>query len=128
MFEDGPSRCKETEFASDNIGKDSFCPFEEVIVVIEKINELAGVGSVSGVKRRHGVGFGADGETSSDGLAVSAFAREMAKISSELSKIPEIREDRVKDLKRQVEDGTYDPNLKALAGRLIWAGINKIED
>ena len=97
-------------------------------MVIEKINGLTGVSSVNDVKKRRGVGFGPDGETSADGLAVSAFAREMANISFELSKIPEVREDRVKDLKRQLEEGTYEPNLQALAGRLIWAGINKIED
>jgi flagellar biosynthesis anti-sigma factor FlgM len=101
---------------------------EEVIVVIEKINELTGVGSVGGVKKRRDAGFGSEGETSADGLALSPFAREMAKISLEMSKIPEVREDRVKDLKRQVEEGAYDPNLNALAGRLIWAGINRIED
>lgn len=96
--------------------------------MIEKINGLTGVSSVNDVKKRRDVGFGADGETSADGLAVSAFAREMANISLELNKIPEVREDRIKDLKRQIEDGTYEPNLKALAGRLVWAGINKIED
>ena len=95
-------------------------------MVIEKINGLAGVGSVNDIKKHRG--FGSGGETSADGLAVSAFAREMANISFELNKVPDVREDRVKDLKRQVEEGTYEPNLKALAGRLIWAGINKIED
>ncbi|MDR0765023.1 MAG: flagellar biosynthesis anti-sigma factor FlgM [Synergistaceae bacterium] len=96
--------------------------------MIEKISGLTGAGAVNDIKKRHGVGVGYDGETSVDGLAVSSFAREMAKISFELSKIPDVREDRVKDLKRRVEEGTYAPNLEALAGRLIWAGINKIED
>jgi anti-sigma28 factor (negative regulator of flagellin synthesis) len=98
-----------------------------VIAVIEKINALTGVGSINDVKRRRDASFGTDG-TSADGLAVSDFAREMAKISVELNKIPDVREYRVKDLKHQVEEGTYDPNLRVLAGRLIWAGINKIED
>ena len=97
-------------------------------MVIEKINGLTGVSSVSDVKKRRNIGFGTEGETSADGLAVSAFAREMANITAELNKIPEMREDRIKDLKRQVGDGTYEPNLQALAGRLIWAGINRIED
>ena len=97
-------------------------------MVIDKINGLSGVGAVNDVKRRRAVGYGTEGETSADGLAVSAFAREMANISAELNKIPDVREDRVKDLKRQVEEGTYEPNLEALAGRLIWAGINRIED
>jgi negative regulator of flagellin synthesis FlgM len=97
--------------------------------MIEKINDAAGVGSVGGVKHRKNAGYGAEGDSfGSDGLAVSPFAREMANISFELGKIPEVREDRVRDLKRQVEEGKYDPDLKALAGRLLWAGINKIED
>ncbi|MDR3164638.1 MAG: flagellar biosynthesis anti-sigma factor FlgM [Synergistaceae bacterium] len=96
--------------------------------MIEKINELTGVGSVSGVQKRRDSSFGAEKETSADGFVVSDFAREMANISLELNKIPEVREDRVKDLKRQVEEGTYAPNLEALADRLIWAGINRIED
>ena len=97
-------------------------------MVIEKINGLTGVSSLGDVRQCRGSGFGSEWETSADGLAVSAFAREMAKISFEMSKIPDVREDRVKDLKRQVEEGTYDPNLQVLAGRLIWAGINRIED
>jgi negative regulator of flagellin synthesis FlgM len=96
--------------------------------MIEKINELGGVSPVSGVKSRKGAGYGQENETSADGLAVSSFAREMANISFEMSKVPEVREDRVKDLKRRVDEGNYNPDLRELAGRLIWAGINKIED
>jgi anti-sigma28 factor (negative regulator of flagellin synthesis) len=96
--------------------------------MIDKINELTGVAPISGVKPRRGAGYDRDGESPADGFAVSPFAREMANISFELNKIPEVREDRVRDLKRRVEEGTYDPDLEALAGRLIWAGINKIEN
>ena len=96
--------------------------------MIEKINEVGGVGAVSGVKSRRGVGYGPDGENLADGLAVSPFAREMANISQEMSRIPEVREDRIKDLKRQIDEGSYNPDLRELAGRLIWAGINRIED
>jgi flagellar biosynthesis anti-sigma factor FlgM len=98
--------------------------------MIEKINDLTGVGGVSGVQRRKSAGYYGQDETSAngDGLAVSSFAREMANISFELSQIPEVREDKVKDLKRQIDEGSYNPDLRGLAGRLIWAGINKIED
>ena len=96
--------------------------------MIEKINEVGGMGAVSSVKSRRGVGYGPDGESAADGLAVSPFAREMANISQEMSRIPEVREDRIKDLKRQIEEGSYNPDLRELAGRLVWAGINRIED
>jgi len=96
--------------------------------MIEKINELSSVGAVSAVKSRKGAGYGQEGDQAGDGLAVSAFAREMANISFEMSKVPEVREDKINDLKRQIDEGTYNPDLRELAGRLIWAGINKIED
>ena len=96
--------------------------------MIEKIGEVGGVGAVNGVKSRKGAGYGLDGESVADGLAVSQFAREMANISQEMSRIPDVREDRIMDLKRQIEEGSYNPDLRELAGRLVWAGINKIED
>ena len=97
--------------------------------MIEKINELSGVSPITGVKQKRGVaGFADEGTTGQDGLAVSSFAREMASISAELAKIPEIREDKVADLKKQIDEGAYKPDLNALAGRLIWAGINKTEE
>ncbi|MDR3281108.1 MAG: flagellar biosynthesis anti-sigma factor FlgM [Synergistaceae bacterium] len=97
--------------------------------MIEKINDVAGVSSVGSTKPRSRASYGS-GEFSvaEDGLAVSPFAREMANISFELSKVPEVREDRIKDLKSQIDEGRYNPDLNALAGRLLWAGINKIEN
>ena len=96
--------------------------------MIEKINELGGVGAVNSIKSRKGAGYGPDEVSAADGLAVSPFAREMANISLEMSRIPEVREDKVEDLKRRIDEGNYNPDLRELAGRLVWAGINKIED
>lgn len=97
--------------------------------MIEKINELSGVSSVGGVKLKRDARFdlGEEIASSHDDLAVSSFAREMANISASLSKVPEIREAKIEDLKRQIDEGTYKPDLRALARRLVWAGINKIE-
>jgi negative regulator of flagellin synthesis FlgM len=93
--------------------------------MIEKINEIAGISPVSGIKSKRG--WGQEGIASSqDGLAVSPFAREMANISNELAKVPDVREDKVRDLKRQIEEGSYSVDLDALAKRLVWAGINRI--
>ena len=74
-------------------------------------------------KRSEGVQGG-----SSDAVSVSSFARELAQATGELKKLPEVRQDRVEDLRRQVESGTYQPDLKAVAARLVWAGILKPED
>jgi flagellar biosynthesis anti-sigma factor FlgM len=95
--------------------------------MIEKINDIAGISPLSGVKLKKGLRPG-ELPYSQDDLAVSPFAREMANISSELAKVPEVREDLVRDLKRQIDEGSYKVDLDALAKRLIWAGINRIED
>ncbi|MDR1916707.1 MAG: flagellar biosynthesis anti-sigma factor FlgM [Synergistaceae bacterium] len=97
--------------------------------MIEKINDPSGVGSLGNVKPRRGTSYDLeDAIAGKDDLAVSPFAREMANISLELTKVPDVREDRVEDLKRQIEEGSYNPDLKVLAARLLWAGINKTED
>jgi flagellar biosynthesis anti-sigma factor FlgM len=103
-------------------------PPKEVIVMIEKINEIGGVSGVGALKQKRGAAYDLEAlGGAADGLAVSPFAREMANISAELNKVPDVREDRVLDLKRRIEDGTYEPDIEALAARLVWAGINKIE-
>lgn len=97
--------------------------------MIEKIHELQSTANVNGIKnRRWGLQNTEEVQASIDGLAVSPFAREMANISSEMSKIPDVREDRVRDLKRQIEEGTYKIDVDALAARLVWAGINRVEE
>ena len=97
--------------------------------MIDKINEVQGAAHVNGIKSKRWGSQGADeAAIAQDGLAVSPFAREMATISAEMAKVPEVREDKVRDLKRQIEEGTYNPDLNALASRLVWAGINRIED
>lgn len=97
--------------------------------MIDKIHEMQGLAAVKGIKnRRFGVVAQEDMQQSVDGLAVSPFAREMANISAEMAKIPDVREDLVRDLKKQIENGTYKVDIDGLASRLVWAGINRIED
>ena len=95
--------------------------------MIEKINEVTGASQVGRIKSKRGWSQ-EELASSQDGLAVSPFAREMANISNELAKIPDVREDRVRDLKRQIEEGSYSVDVDALAKRLVWAGINRIEE
>jgi negative regulator of flagellin synthesis FlgM len=68
------------------------------------------------------------GEAQGDGLEVSAFAKELAKVSSELKKVPEIRNERVDALRKQIQSGTYTPNLTLVAQRLLAAGILQKEE
>lgn len=97
--------------------------------MIDKINELQSTAAVKGIKnKRWGLSGQDETQAAIDGLAVSPFAREMANISAEMAKIPDVREDRVSDLKRQIESGTYKVDVEGLAARLVWAGISRIED
>lgn len=99
--------------------------------MIDKINEMTGAGAAGGIKGKRGtwLDFEYDGQVNrEDGLAVSSFAREMANIANELNKVPEVREAKVAEIKSQIDNGTYNPNLKALAQRLVWAGITNPEN
>lgn len=99
--------------------------------MIDKINEISGAGSLGGIKGKRGTWLDSenDGQArNEDGLAVSSFARELANIANELSKTPEVREAKVEEIKGQIETGTYNADLRALAQRLVWAGIIGSED
>ena len=56
-------------------------------------------------------------------LYTSSFAKTLKKAVEEAKKIPEVREDRVEILKRKIQDGTYEPDLDALARILRKAGF-----
>lgn len=96
--------------------------------MIDKIHEVQSSMSVNGVKRKMGLHGQEENAQALDGFAVSPFAREWANISTEMSKIPDVREDKVADLKRRIEEGSYKVDVEGLAARLVWAGINRIED
>jgi len=63
-----------------------------------------------------------------DGIEFSSFAVELAKISGELKKIPDVREQLVEDFKRQIAEGTYSPDMNQVARSLIGAGLLDRED
>jgi len=99
--------------------------------MIDKINEISVGGQVGGVKGKRGTWLDYESERVSgqgDGVAVSSFARELANIANEMSKTPEVREAKVDEIRGQIENGEYNPNLRALAQRLVWAGITRSED
>ena len=56
------------------------------------------------------------------------FAVELAKVSGELKKIPDVREQLVEDFKKKIAEGTYSPDLNRVARALISAGLLEGED
>ncbi len=97
--------------------------------MIEKINELYGTQAASKVGRKKPYGSDGDGVTQKeDAVNVSSFAKEMATVFAEMKKIPEVREDKSEDLRKQIAQGTYNPDMNLLAQRLVWAGILNSEE
>jgi flagellar biosynthesis anti-sigma factor FlgM len=48
---------------------------------------------------------------------------ELSKVSAELKKIPDVREDLVEGFRKQIQEGTYAPDLEKVARSLIVAGL-----
>ena len=61
--------------------------------------------------------------TTTDEANFSPFAKELGRIMNELEKVPEIRQDKVNDLRKQVTAGTYSPDLAKVARSLVIAGL-----
>ncbi|MFQ5430888.1 MAG: flagellar biosynthesis anti-sigma factor FlgM [Nitrospinota bacterium] len=52
-------------------------------------------------------------------IAVSDLGKEIAKIHEEIKNTPEIRPEKVQELKGKIEDGTYYVNSNDIAGKII---------
>ncbi|MFY9394799.1 MAG: flagellar biosynthesis anti-sigma factor FlgM [Halanaerobiales bacterium] len=58
-----------------------------------------------------------------DKVLISNKALNIKDIQKELAQIPEIREDRVKELKEQVQKGTYRVPARAIASKILNYGL-----
>ena len=90
--------------------------------MIEKIPGVYGPKAVHkiNVKKNY---QSASGEGGKDGVEFSSFAVELSKVSAELKKIPDVREDLVEGFRKQIQEGTYAPDLEKVARTLIVAGL-----
>lgn len=60
---------------------------------------------------------------SKDQVTVSEKAKEIGRLQIEVSKLPEIRADRVDEIKNAINAGTYDVKGEAVAGKLLKEAI-----
>ncbi|MBI3592379.1 MAG: flagellar biosynthesis anti-sigma factor FlgM [Nitrospirae bacterium] len=60
---------------------------------------------------------------SKDQVTVSESAKEIGRLQAEVSKVPEIRADRVEEVKNAVNAGTYNVKGEAVAGKLLKEAI-----
>ena len=54
-----------------------------------------------------------------DEVDLSNVAKDFASIKRMLSDVPEVREDKVQDIKQKMEDGTYDVSSKDVASKIL---------
>jgi flagellar biosynthesis anti-sigma factor FlgM len=93
-----------------------------VLPVIEKIGGLYDVEAAAKAKAKKG--YGTIGvQNIRDEAEFSAFAVELARVSAELKSVPEVRQERIDEFKKQVEAGAYSPPLEKVAHNLFLAGI-----
>lgn len=59
----------------------------------------------------------------SDGLEVSGFGQIMSRSMAEAKRIPDVRQEKVGAIKSQIDSGTYNPDSRSIAARLIAAGL-----
>jgi len=58
-----------------------------------------------------------------DEVNLSPFAKELGRIMGELEHVSEVRQDKVDEFKKQVTEGTYNPDLAKVAQSLLIAGL-----
>jgi negative regulator of flagellin synthesis FlgM len=60
---------------------------------------------------------------SKDQVTVSERAKDIARLQTEVSNVPEIRADRVQELQNAINTGTYNVRGEAVAGKFIREAI-----
>ena len=58
-----------------------------------------------------------------DKVMVSDRAKEIGRLQAEVSKIPDVRTDRVEDVKNAVNTGTYNVKGEAVAGKMLKEAV-----
>ena len=58
-----------------------------------------------------------------DEVNFSPFAKELGRVMGELEHIPEVRQDKINDFKKQITEGTYKPDPVKVARSLLIAGL-----
>ncbi|MCG6536991.1 MAG: flagellar biosynthesis anti-sigma factor FlgM [Syntrophales bacterium LBB04] len=58
-----------------------------------------------------------------DRISISSQTREINLAKGVIDKLPEIREDVVKDIKQAIDNGAYQVNLEKIAGKMVTESI-----
>ncbi|MCX7827600.1 MAG: flagellar biosynthesis anti-sigma factor FlgM [Thermanaerothrix sp.] len=91
--------------------------------MIDRIDRIYG-GHPVDRKSRRAYGGAVDG-AGKDHVEVSSFGKELASAVKEMQKLPDVRADKIEELRSRIEAGSYRPDLGVLAERLLKAGITR---
>ncbi len=58
-------------------------------------------------------------KTKADTVALSSAAKDIHKAQRQLAEIPDVREDKVAQLKKQIENGTYEIDEEKIADKML---------
>ena len=86
---------------------------------IDPIQNQPPVRQVSNVKPRAEAQPAAETVSKADTVEISDRARELARAKQAVDAAPDVRADKVAELKQKIEDGTYNVPAEALADKLL---------
>jgi flagellar biosynthesis anti-sigma factor FlgM len=91
--------------------------------MVERISSQNSLSSVMKQKHLYKL-YGSDQSVGiTDEASISPFAKELGRVMGELEQVPEVRQDKIEDFKKQIAEGTYMPDPAKVARSLILAGL-----
>ncbi|HYF93337.1 MAG TPA: flagellar biosynthesis anti-sigma factor FlgM [Symbiobacteriaceae bacterium] len=90
-----------------------------------KINNVTGPMGVyqqSGARRVTGAKQTAR-TSKGDGVVLSAEAQQVLALKDKVAQAPEVRQQRIEELRRQIEAGTYRPDARQIAEKMLKARV-----
>ena len=91
--------------------------------MVERISGQNGLNPVMKQKNLHKKYDVTQSVGTADEVKLSPFAKELGRIMGELENVSEVRQDKVDEFKKQIAEGTYNPDLSKLAKSLLIAGL-----
>ena len=96
--------------------------------MVEKISAQNNLSSVMKHKSLHKIYGYEQPVGATDEANISPFAKELGRVMGELEQIPEVRQDKINDFKKQIAEGTYKPDPLKVARSLLVAGLLNSEE
>jgi len=96
--------------------------------MVDKISAQNGISPVMKRKSAHRAYGFMQPAGATDEASFSPFAKELGRVMGELEHIPEVRQDKINDFKKQIAEGTYNPDLIKVAHSLLMVGLLNEEE